>query len=271
MFRPKDKHGEKSSAFFSRNATPQLTETICSLLDGIQVQFQSKYLGPPLVIGRSKSQVFKYVVEAVDGKISSWRNKMLSFAGRETLLKSVAMALPNYTMSCFKLSNIVCKQIERKLADHWWGGDEDKGKIHWKRWETLTTSKEEGGLNFRNLQAVNEAFLAKQVWKIIQEPILLVSQVLKQHYVLNQDFFLTQLKGRDSWLWKSWLGAKDVVEKGMRWSVGDGKQIHIWTDKWLSDSFTGKISSPRPTRCSLMYVSELTDQAVGDWNHQLVL
>lgn len=108
---------EKSSIFFSKNAPFQLKEQICRELEGIKVQTKSKYLGLPFVIGRSKAQVFKYIDDTTEGNISSWMNKFLSSAGKEILLKSMVMALSNYTISCYKPSNSLCKKIKPLVGE----------------------------------------------------------------------------------------------------------------------------------------------------------
>lgn len=190
----------KSSILFSKNAPTHIRVQICWELNGIQPQTNSKYLGLPLVIGRSKAQVFQYIQDSVQGKIANWKNRFLSEAGKEVLLKSVVMALPNYSMSCYKLSNSLCKQIEQRMANHWWGDQGDKRKMHWARWDKLSRNRSTGGLGFRDLRAVNEALLAKQVWRLITEPSLLMSRVLKGRYFHDHDFFQAKQKSKDSWL-----------------------------------------------------------------------
>lgn len=185
---------EKSSIFFSKNVSLDLKDQICREMDGIQMHTKSKYLGLPLVVGRSKNQVLNYVVEAADCKIQGWKHKCLSTAGKEVLLKSVVMALPNYIMSCYRLPNTLCKKIEKRMAFHWWGGKGDKRKIHSAKWDRLTGSKMSGGLGFRDLNAVKDALLAKQIWRLLQEPHLLMSKVLKERYFPNCDFLQTQIK-----------------------------------------------------------------------------
>lgn len=108
-----------------------------------------------------KCKSFKYIEDAAVKRTSSWKNHFLSSAGKEILLKSMVMTLPIYSMSYYKLSNALCKQIEKKMANNWWGEKENSRKIHWSKWERLTTSKAEGGLDFKDLRAMNEALLAK--------------------------------------------------------------------------------------------------------------
>lgn len=43
------------------------------------------------------------IMENLSRKLTGWKRRSLSFAGRLTLLKSVAQALPAYTMQIFKL------------------------------------------------------------------------------------------------------------------------------------------------------------------------
>ena len=80
---------------------------------------QSKYLGLPMVIGRSKRQVFNYIKERVMGKIKGWKEKLLSQAGKEVLLKSVILAMPAYAMSCCKLPKSLCYDISGEMARFW--------------------------------------------------------------------------------------------------------------------------------------------------------
>ena len=40
-------------------------------------------------------------------------------------------------------------------------------------------------------------------------------------------------KQHHSLAWKGILGASDIILKGMRWVVGDGKDILFWTHNWF--------------------------------------
>ena len=97
-----------------------------------------KYLGLPMLIGGSKQQVFGYIKHKVQEKLQGWKRNLLSHAGKEVLIKSVAMALPTYTMSCFKLPKVLCKDISKMIATFWWGGGEQGRKMHWTSWNKIS-------------------------------------------------------------------------------------------------------------------------------------
>ena len=55
--------------------------------------------------------------------------------------------------------------------------------MHWVSWDKLIDTKEEGGMGFRELEHFNTALLAKELWRLISQPNLLVSRVVKAKYI----------------------------------------------------------------------------------------
>lgn len=84
-----------------------------------------------MVGGRSKVSTFREVQERVSKRVMGWKEKHISKAGREVLIKTVAQAIPTYAMSIFKLPKAVCKGINSTLAKYWWGQTRNERKIHW--------------------------------------------------------------------------------------------------------------------------------------------
>ncbi|CAI8600152.1 unnamed protein product [Vicia faba] len=76
------------------------------------VQSHSKYMGLPMLFGRSKKEVFTLVVERVWKKLKGWNEGFLSRARKGVLIKAVVQAIPTYVMSCFKLPGGICHEIE---------------------------------------------------------------------------------------------------------------------------------------------------------------
>jgi hypothetical protein len=61
--------------------------------------------------------------------MSVWKEKELSAAGKEILIKLVARALPNYIMSVFKLTDGLCEDLMKAIWAYWWGSKKGKRKV----------------------------------------------------------------------------------------------------------------------------------------------
>ncbi|MCH83525.1 putative ribonuclease H protein, partial [Trifolium medium] len=68
----------------------------------------------------AQEDIFSFVQERVYKKIKGWKEKFLSRAGKETLIKAVAQAIPNYIMSCYKLPQGCCQNIEGYHPSYAW-------------------------------------------------------------------------------------------------------------------------------------------------------
>jgi hypothetical protein len=154
---------QKSEIYFSRNVSHDLKNNLSQILQVTECLGTGKYLGLPSMIGRSKKSIFNYIKDRIWNRISNWSSKMLSQAGKEVLIKSVAQAIPSYCMSVFLLPMSIGDEIEKMLNSFWWGIKEDGSKgIRWMSWDKLTMRKEWGGMGFRNIYGFNLAMLGKQ-------------------------------------------------------------------------------------------------------------
>ncbi|KAL9667910.1 hypothetical protein QQ045_002279 [Rhodiola kirilowii] len=117
---------EKSEILFSRNTPADIRAEITEVLGVRQVPFHSKYLGLPLVMGQKKSEMFRCIVEKIWNKMSDWKCKLLSAAGREVLIKVVLQALPIYTMSVYKLPEKCIQEVMKLILRFWWNKKENE-------------------------------------------------------------------------------------------------------------------------------------------------
>ena len=58
----------------------------------------------------------------------------------------------------------------------------------WTSWGNLCRRKMEGGMGFKDLKAFNLALLAKQGWRLNQNPDLLTYRVFKAKYFAGCSF-----------------------------------------------------------------------------------
>lgn len=116
----------------------------------------------PSQIGRNKGAAFKRIKDQVEKTLQGWKENLFSLGGKEVLIKSVAQAIPTYTMSCFRLPNYIRSEIDMLCTRFWWGTSGDKNKNHWMSWKKMCQNKAIGGMGFKQLSGFNQAMLAKQ-------------------------------------------------------------------------------------------------------------
>ncbi|CAN6703649.1 unnamed protein product [Malus baccata var. baccata] len=228
-----------------------------------------RYLGLQSDFGHSKRVVFEEVRDRLESRLAGWAEQFLSQAGKEVLVKAVAMAMPNYAMSCFKLPIGVCRDLEKAIQNFWWRGSEQRKGVHWISWERLMKQKRVGGLGFRDIQCFNLAFLAKIGWRLIQNPGSLLATVLQEKYYPGK-CFTEAGKGRNtSWGWKGIFDARMVLLHGMRWRVGDGACINIREDPWFPRPSTFKVKPFESLHATM--VCELIETETSSWKSDLIL
>ncbi|XP_021971503.1 uncharacterized protein LOC110866667 [Helianthus annuus] len=124
--------------------------------------FPFKYLG--LMVGANMNRVsnWKPVYDIFDARIAKWKAALLSIGGRTTLIKVVFGSLPNYYFSLYKAPVQVIKDLEAKMRNFLWGGDDSVKKLYWVAWDRVSHPKKNGGLDLSKLKKYKH-FFAVQV------------------------------------------------------------------------------------------------------------
>lgn len=94
---------------------------------------------------------------------------MFSSGGRLILLKHVLSSMPIHLLAGIPAPKGALDQLEKMLANFWWGGDEDKRKLHWISFETMCLPIQEGAFGpptTRHFQDLSKAFRMKLAWSI---------------------------------------------------------------------------------------------------------
>ncbi|XP_019161424.1 PREDICTED: uncharacterized protein LOC109158061 [Ipomoea nil] len=104
----------KSSVCFSKNTTEDCRDQVAQLLGVPKATDFSKYLGLPSFIRRRKMAVFSYIEDKIKQRIGTWNKRLLSQAGKEVLLKSVAQSMPTFSMSVFCYLKQYAKQFKEQ-------------------------------------------------------------------------------------------------------------------------------------------------------------
>lgn len=151
---------QKFSITFGVKIDPFMRQFIGSFIDISKEEGAGTYLGLPECFSGSNKELLKFIIDRLKSRLSHWYSKTLSLRGKEVLLKSLAMALPMYAMSCFKLMKHQCNQIMSAMTNFGWNESEGTKKMHSDSWEKMCKSKSQGGLGFKDLWNFTQALLA---------------------------------------------------------------------------------------------------------------
>lgn len=123
-------------------------------------------------------------------------------------------------------------------------------------------------MGFRDLAEFNIALLAKQGWRLIENPCSLLARLLKAKYYRGLDFMEASLGANPSFVWKSIWCAKGLLGSGLKWRIGSGTSVSIWKDHWLPEKAQRSIYADRVA--GLDWVAELTLKEPNCWNRDLI-
>lgn len=150
---------EKSTITFGEHVFQHTREGIQQILQISKVGGGGKYLGLPEQFNKKKKDMFSYIKQNVMSKIDGWQNRFLTHAGKEVLIKSVASAMPVFTMNSYKLPMEVCSELESLFSKFRWGSTNEKRKMSWLSWDRLTFAKQYGGMGFKSLYYLIRPYL----------------------------------------------------------------------------------------------------------------
>lgn len=268
---------QKSCVYFGKLIPEERREQIKNKLGIHQIGGEGTYLGLPESFGGSKVSILSFLKEKLSQRIQGWQTRFLSPGGKETLLKSIAMALPTYTMSCFLLPKTLMKKIMGIMSDFWWQTKKEGRGLHWKSWDQLTRSKNTGGLGFKDLEAFNLALLGKQLWRMMTHRDSLMARVFKSRYFAKSDPLSASLGSRPSYAWRSIHAAQSLIKQGARVTIGNGKETNLWQEQWLSRKpARHAVCMRREVNASVrgissdMKVCELMIQGTREWDIQRI-
>lgn len=119
---------KKSGVFFSKHTQSQTKRSVKNTLQVKSLKKDAVYLGALVFLSRAPSKDFSFLQDKLEAKLMGWRSKCLSWAGRKTLINSVAQPIPIYTLSTFGIPNKVCDRLDSLTRRFWWKPNQSEGR-----------------------------------------------------------------------------------------------------------------------------------------------
>ncbi|XP_073363555.1 uncharacterized protein [Aegilops tauschii subsp. strangulata] len=234
---------EKSAVMFSPNTLAETRELVKQTIHIQSENWNEKYLGLPVHVGKSKKKAFAYVKGSMAGKVYGWQERLIAKVGKETLVKAVAQAIPTFAMSCFYLTKSFCQELSSLMGKYWWSQQEKENTLHWISWEKLTRSKAQGGLaQFLPRIKLKEGYALPADLAFDPKPgVPLRSNPEGPIFFPNTHVLDAVAKDGISYSWRSLLHGLDLFKEGYIWRIGEGTQVRFWSDLWLPRPWSQKL------------------------------
>ena len=221
-----------------------------------------RYLGVPLCTRKLSMANCEPLISSVKAKLTSWSAKTLSFAGRLLLINTVISGITNFWCTTFTLPKFCIKTINSLCGAYLWKGTIEGHHTARVSWDTVTHSKEEGGLGIRDLLSWNTATSIRLIWLLFfKSGSIWVAWLVKE--ILNgnlSNFWTIKERNNHSWLVKRLLRLRPLVYTWIRIEVGNGRMTRFWNDNW---SPYGKLSEflnlPQRSRLGIQETATLDD------------
>jgi hypothetical protein len=136
-------------------------------------------------------------------------------------------------MACFRLPRGLYLHINTMLRKFWWGSKEGERKPSWVSWKEMCKPKNMGGLGFRDIELFNLALLARQGWRLLQNPETLSVKILKARYYPSTDLLHAELGSAPSQVWRAIQYGLPVLKQGLIKRIGTGTDTDPVNDQWI--------------------------------------
>lgn len=191
-----------------------------------------RYLGLPLMSRKLKISEYAPLIIKITTSFLAWSVKLLSFAGRLQLLRTVIFGLINFWASAFMLPKGCINAIESLCGRFLWSGNIEKKGIAKVAWSTVCLPKNEGGLGIRSIYVWNQVLGLKFIWLLLSNSPSLWSDWHRSIHLSGISFWTIEPAQSDSWAWKRILKLRPLALQFSNTVLGNGLTTSFWFDVW---------------------------------------
>lgn len=233
--------------------------------------FPMTYLGLPIGGNMARMPLWDPIVKRIEQKLATWKGRLLSIAGRITLIKASIASLPLYFMSLFPAPKGVIEIINKLQRQFLWSGETGKPYMSLVSWDRVVSPKPLGVLNCGNLLNRNISLMFKWIWRFLNESCALWRNIIQAKYgccprLLPHELNIPARRGP----WRNICASvlrhpvtSEMLKSKIRRVVGNGLHILFWEEIWVSDT---SLKSQFPRLYSITMDSHATISSLGYWS-----
>lgn len=224
----------QKSTFFASGLSEQEKMTIQASTGMPCGSLPMRYLGVPLSTKKLSLQNCEPLLFQIKKRFSSWSSKALSFAGRLLLIKTVVAGVSTFWCSTFILPKACVNKINSLCSIFLWKGTSEGQNSARVGWDTVTLTKEEGGLGVKDLHKWNLSCILKLIWMLFFRPDSVWVCWFKE-VILNgelSNYWSIRTSTTYSWMVNKLIKSRELVYPLLKRRVGNGATTNFWVDNW---------------------------------------
>ncbi|GJX77884.1 F-box domain containing protein [Tanacetum coccineum] len=230
-------------------------------------------------------RIFKCVQNVSGLKINHLKTKIYGVGVRNDVIERLANRIrvsPGFLPFTYlglpvevNMKKIVCwngivEKLESVRQNFFWGGNDEKKKLAWVKWDRVISKSSLGGLDIGSLKACNLALLGKWWWRFRVEEdrlwVKLIKSIYGEYGGLGEEGVSRRSSGGK---WSDIIKVGNDIEKTQvpfigyfRKKVGDGCNTLFWLNQWLGDF---KLSVRFPILFALESNKQVSMSGRGSW------
>ncbi|CAN1181431.1 LINE-1 retrotransposable element ORF2 protein [Linum perenne] len=219
----------EKSYIYTAGVSDEVEDDLATVSGFCKGSLPFRYLGVPLTAGKLRKCDCKSLVDRITKRVTDWKAKHLSYAGKCQLIETVVGGTLQFWMAHFVLPSGIIKEVEKICNDFLWGKTDRQSRAN-VAWKFVAKPKQEGGLGLKDMRTWNKANVIRHIWNVLmQEGSMWVAWIMK--YRLKGRCFWTVKATTGSWHWIKLLKLRALVEQYITKDRDGGL---LWNGKYMS-------------------------------------
>ncbi|KAI0526865.1 hypothetical protein KFK09_002457 [Dendrobium nobile] len=207
---------QKSGILFGLSVKARRRKKICKAMKFREVK-EFGYLGIKVILRRLYKADYQFLIDKTMSMLGVWGGKLISLAGRITLVKSVLLSYPSFHSTNSLVPKQVLYKIDKLCKDFIWNKCDGNVGLHYVSWDLMCKPRKWGGLGISSCSKKAEPLRAKLAWRYIQEKESLMHKFLFPKYGRILEGESDTRSGSISW--KLICNGSKFLKPIVRWTV----------------------------------------------------